>query len=407
MGESFRVQIYGEDLGATSPTNKFGVYEASLDLAYSDPALFSMDGTKPDNVTDLTTFRSFFTASEFYFGPDEGLRVFRSVQDVDADSVPDEFDELQTFAISTKGIGKGAKPFVYTTLLADSVGKLTFSLNESDFQDPPSGPPTPLNDILVFDIDDPIDPEAVDFGNLLHVTIVQPVNAVDDAFPVSPNEIFEDGGAVNLNVLANDFQGTNSTGTLALEPTLLTQPTNGAVAIVGSQIRYTPNANFWGTDTFTYGAKDGSDNTDTATVTVTVTSVNDPPVATNDTATVEEDSVANVINVLGNDNGGPANEDQTLTIEVVSQPQHGAVTLVNSNTLVQYTPVGNYFGPDSFTYRAVDSLGAKSEVKTVSITVTNKNDADPAERSGHGGGGRLQQPDQRVGERQAGAGGRR
>ena len=48
-----------------------------------------------------------------------------------------------------------------------------------------------------------------------------------------PNAILEDGGAVNLNVLANDFLQSGSTGTLALDPAGLTQPANGTVAIVG------------------------------------------------------------------------------------------------------------------------------------------------------------------------------
>ena len=41
---------------------------------------------------------------------------------------------------------------------------------------------------------------------------------------------------------------------------------------------YTPNADFFGTDTFTYRANDGADS-NVATVTITVNDVNDPPVA--------------------------------------------------------------------------------------------------------------------------------
>ena len=61
--------------------------------------------------------------------------------------------------------------------------------------------------------------------------------------------------------------------------------TNGTVAITGDGTgRPTPPPpNFVGTDTFTYTITDGTGATDTATVTVTVTTVNDAPVAVDDT----------------------------------------------------------------------------------------------------------------------------
>ena len=45
---------------------------------------------------------------------------------------------------------------------------------------------------------------------------------------------------------------------------------------------YTPNANYFGSDSFTYGISDGHGGTDTATVSVTVTPVNDLPEANAD-----------------------------------------------------------------------------------------------------------------------------
>src|SRR5690606_23890669 len=63
----------------------------------------------------------------------------------------------------------------------------------------------------------------------------------------------------------------------------------------GTQIIYTPNADFNGTDTFTYTLNDGTGGAaDTATVTVTVNSVNDAPVFTLPAGdlTVEEDAGA-------------------------------------------------------------------------------------------------------------------
>ena len=54
-----------------------------------------------------------------------------------------------------------------------------------------------------------------------------------------------------------------------------------ALAADGS-FTYTPNANFNGTDSFTYTASDGTAASNVATVTITVTGVNDAPVAVDD-----------------------------------------------------------------------------------------------------------------------------
>ena len=64
-------------------------------------------------------------------------------------------------------------------------------------------------------------------------------------------------------------------------------------------LTYKPDANYNGSDTFTYTVTDGSD-TDTASVDVTIDPVNDKPVAVNDTATFDED-VTTDIDVLDND----------------------------------------------------------------------------------------------------------
>ncbi len=38
-----------------------------MDVGYNDPSLFSMDGTKVDDFTDIATFKSFFTAHKVTF----------------------------------------------------------------------------------------------------------------------------------------------------------------------------------------------------------------------------------------------------------------------------------------------------------------------------------------------------
>ena len=81
--------------------------------------------------------------------------------------------------------------------------------------------------------------------------------------------------AVTANVLtgtggasADNFEGSPSV-------TATSTPANGSVSFTAAgQVIYTPNTNFNGTDSFTYGDESGRV-TETATVNVTVTSVND------------------------------------------------------------------------------------------------------------------------------------
>jgi gliding motility-associated-like protein/uncharacterized repeat protein (TIGR01451 family) len=95
--------------------------------------------------------------------------------------------------------------------------------------------------------------------------------------------------------------------------------------------------------------------------------VNTPPVAVNDVATINEDVTAD-ITILSND----TDSDGSLSpgsVTIVNQPVHGAVT-VSAAGAVTYTPAGDYNGSDVFSYTVQDNLGAVSNAGTVSITIT-------------------------------------
>jgi len=154
---------------------------------------------------------------------------------------------------------------------------------------------------------------------------------------------------------------------------IVSQPTNGSLSGTGANRTYTPNPNFNGTDSFTFRVSDGQRNSNTSTVTINVTAVNDNPTAGNDTATVAEDSGANMINVLGNDSSLPES-NETLTITAVTQGANGSVTIVNDGLNVSYAPAANFFGADSFTYTISDGNGGAATA-TVNVNVTAVNDA--------------------------------
>ena len=102
---------------------------------------------------------------------------------------------------------------------------------------------------------------------------------------------------------------------------------------------------------------------------------NTAPVAVGDSYAVSEDGTLNVIapGVLGNDTDA---DGDTLTASIVTPPGHGALTL-SANGAVSYSPLPNFNGADSFTYKANDG-STDSNIATVTISVTAGNDAPVA-----------------------------
>jgi hypothetical protein len=96
-------------------------------------------------------------------------------------------------------------------------------------------------------------------------------------------------------------------------------------------VDYTPDADFCGTDSFTYRAKDsfGPLASNTATGTITVTCVNDAPVANSDiqTSTGTEDTSL-IISILANDTDVD-NTNNQLTITGLTQIATGGTLSIS------------------------------------------------------------------------------
>ncbi|MFT5130054.1 MAG: VCBS repeat-containing protein, partial [Rhodothermales bacterium] len=137
---------------------------------------------------------------------------------------------------------------------------------------------------------------------------------------------------------------------------------------------YQPDPNFHGSDTFLYRVADDFTNSPPATVTFRVANVNDIPVANSESFTADEDIPLSG-NVITNDSDA---DNEQLTAERIADVSHGALTLA-ANGAFTYVPTLNYFGADSFQYRARDAV-AESAIVTVQIQVDSVNDppvADP------------------------------
>lgn len=136
---------------------------------------------------------------------------------------------------------------------------------------------------------------------------------------------------------------------------------------------YAPNANFHGTDGFTYSVSDGAGGTASAAVTITVDPVNDAPVAQSESYSTNEDTplIIAAAGLLANDSDV---DGDGLSAALVSGPAHGSLTL-NADGSFSYTPHANFNGTDSYTYRASDGQ-LDSGTATVQFAIAAVND-DP------------------------------
>ena len=161
--------------------------------------------------------------------------------------------------------------------------------------------------------------------------------------------------------------------TLSFE--VLTQPANGELSGTAPNFVYTPEADFFGTDSFTFATNDGELASESATVTVTVTPVNDAPTGLGvlignglgggsgaTTLTAPADTPFRFTLV-----GADTDSDQ-LTFSLVGLPANGSVAGELPN--LTYTPDSNFRGADSFTFTVTDGDGA-SESVTIAITVVD------------------------------------
>ncbi len=200
----------------------------------------------------------------------------------------------------------------------------------------------------------------------------EPPDAVDDS------DTTDEDTTVTIDVLDNDSDPEGDLDDTSV--TVTGGPSNGSTSVnPDGSIDYTPDADFFGTDSFTYQVCDTTPIPlgplcSTATVDVTVNSVNDGPDAVDDGDTVDEDSSVTV-DVLGNDTDVDDGLDPA-SVTVTSGPSNGS-TSVNPDGSIDYTPDPDFSGTDSFTYRVCDLAGL-CDTATVDVTVNEVNDGPTA-----------------------------
>lgn len=182
---------------------------------------------------------------------------------------------------------------------------------------------------------------------------------VNDA-PVVKNDLFMIDEDTVLSVEAASLLANDSD----VDGDPLTITSVEGASLEGSMVVFTPDANFNGNTSFTYVATDGIDSA-TGAVNVTVLPVNDPVIAIDDTATMDEDTIVflDTTTLVANDLDV---DGDRLTIVAVSD---GAVL---EGAAVTFAPDPDFHGETSFTYEVTD--GFFFATGTVNVTVLPVND---------------------------------
>lgn len=201
------------------------------------------------------------------------------------------------------------------------------------------------------------------YSNVATVNItVNPVNDPPVAQPLSLTIDEDTPGTVPL--LATDIDSPVPTVFQIVTPP---NSAHGSASISGSALTFTPAKDWNGTTSLTYRAQDTAGAWSApVTITVVVRPVNDPPVVTNRSLVLDEDTVGSLTLTA-------TDVDSTIfTYEVVGQPSVGTVKITGST--LTFTPPADWNGTTSLTYKAKDDAGAYSNVATVNITVNPVND---------------------------------
>lgn len=156
------------------------------------------------------------------------------------------------------------------------------------------------------------------------------------------------------------LSGTDANGD-SLTYSIVADPIHGILTGTAPNIVYTPNPDYFGVDSFDFRVYDGKLYSDPATVSIMVNSVNDPPVAADQTITALKDTPFD-ITLSGTDIDG-----DELTYSVTN-PTHGM--LIGTAPNITYTPDSGYVGDDSFTFTVND--GNLESTAVISIKVTEE-----------------------------------
>ena len=281
--------------------------------------------------------------------------------DAGPDAADDEIDTEEDTPVSgdvSTNDDEGDTPATYSVETGPSNGTITEFNNDGTFTYEPNPDFNGIDSFTYEVCDDDGDCDTA----TVTITVDAGPDAVDDEFST------DEDTPVSGDVSTNDDEGdTPATYSVDVDPSF------GTLTSFNSDgtFTYEPNADFNGTDNFTYIVTDADGDTSTATVTITVNDVNDPPVANDDSAGTNEDESVD-IDVPENDTDVDGTVDPT-SVTITAEPDNGSTSVNPTTGVVTYSPDENFNGIDTFEYQICDDDG-DCDTATVTVDVGGVND---------------------------------
>ncbi|MEP0984745.1 Ig-like domain-containing protein [Ekhidna sp.] len=258
-----------------------------------------------------------------------------------------------------------------TAILVTNVSNGSLTLNADGSFDYTHDGSESSSDTFTYKVND----GAVD-GDTVQVTLT--INEVNDAPNAEADSYSFDKGSDNSisainGVLANDSDPEDD----VLMAILIDGVSNGSLTLnTDGSFNYTHDDSETTTDSFSYKATDGTDDSDTVIVTLTIVETNLDLVTVPDTYTLDEGG-----NIDINASNGVLNNDEDnigngISAELVSDVSFGSLTL-NADGSFTYVHDGSETTSDSFDYRTTNGSESGNTV-TVTLNINPINDSPVA-----------------------------
>ena len=194
--------------------------------------------------------------------------------------------------------------------------------------------------------------------------------------PIAMNDMFvtdEDTAAMfNLGLNDDDPDGI---GLIWNVPTTTDQ--GGTLMEVLGTALYTPPADFFGTDSFTYTVTDADGLTSpVATVSIEVISENDAPTALDDDVFVPGGPIVFSSSAI-TANDIDVDDGIDFTTFVIETGPIVGTAIIDVNGNITYTPEPDYIGDDTLVYTVADFAGARSNPATITFDVGGQPNRSP------------------------------
>ena len=169
---------------------------------------------------------------------------------------------------------------------------------------------------------------------------------------------------VVINILVNDSYVKTSPFSLSIN-----NPSNGTIATNNNIVTYTPDADYNGSDTFTYSLTQG-DKTATAEVSITIESVNDEPSIDIASTVQADENQVSVTTVSVSDVDG---DDLTLTLGGTDADSFN----LSSENILTFKEAPDYETKSTYTVTLSLTDGTITVTKDITILINNLNDNAP------------------------------